>query len=235
MTDKDSGTPRVFLARHGETEWSKSGRFTGTTDLELTNNGVGQVLGTGKVIVGPGKLIDQSNIAHAFISPRKRAQKTFDLLFADHGSESMRETKVTTTEKLTEWNYGQYEGLLTDQIRTLRRDHGLDQERPWDIWKDGCEDGENPGQVTDRLDSLIETIKDLQRGSMHGKKPADVIVIAHGHCLRAFVKRWLKFPMEFPLSMMLEPGGVGVLSYQHHNVEEPAVLVGLAFPATKVS
>jgi broad specificity phosphatase PhoE len=54
----------------------------------------------------------------------------------------MRETKVTTTEKLTEWNYGQYEGLLTDQIRTLRRDHGLDQERPWDIWKDGCEDGE---------------------------------------------------------------------------------------------
>lgn len=69
----------------------------------------------------------------------------------------------------------------------------------------------NPGQVTDRLDSLIEKIKDLQRDSMHGEKPADVIVIAHGHCLRAFVKRWLKYPMEFPLSMMLEPGGIGIL------------------------
>lgn len=65
---------------------------------------------------------------------------------------------------------------------------------------------------------------------MNGEKSCDIVLVAHGHLLRAFVKRWLGYPMEFPLAMMLEPGGVGVLSYQHHNVEEPAVLVGIGFP-----
>jgi probable phosphoglycerate mutase len=100
-------------------------------------------LGAGKVIIGPGKLIDPSKVAHAFISPRKRAQMTFDLLFEGRGKEELRAAgKVTTTEQLAEWNYGQYEGLLTGQIRALRKAHGLDNERPWDIWRDGCEAGE---------------------------------------------------------------------------------------------
>ena len=68
-----------------------------------------------------------------------------------------------------------------------------------------------PQQVTDRLDSLIEDIHALQAPYMHGQRASDVLVVAHGHLLRAFVKRWLKYPMEFPLSMMLEPGGVGAL------------------------
>ena len=55
--------------------------------------------------------------------------------------------------------------------------------------------------------------------------------IAHGHILRAFTKRWLKYPMDFPLSMMIEPGGIGTLSYQHHNVAEPAFVLGMAIPA----
>lgn len=65
---------------------------------------------------------------------------------------------------------------------------------------------------------------------MHGESPCDVLLVAHGHLLRAFVKRWLRYPMGFPLSMMLEPGGVGALSYQHHSIDEPAALVGIGFP-----
>lgn len=127
----------------GETEWSKNGRYTGITELELTEDGIQQVLGTGKILIGPGMLIDPVKLAHVFISPRKRAQTTFDLLFDRLDKEALvKDEKVTTTEELAEWDYGRYEGLFTKEIRALRKDQGLDQERPWDIWRDGCEGGE---------------------------------------------------------------------------------------------
>lgn len=179
MSDKDAGTPRVYLARHGETEWTKNGRYTGVTELELTENGVRQVLGSGKIIVGPGKLIDPAKLAHVFISPRKRAQTTFDLLFNGAGKEILqKENKVSTTEELAEWDYGKYEGLLTKEIRARRKEQGLDKNRPWDIWRDGCEDGESSQQVTDRLDGLIKKIHDIQSPYMHGEKPADVVLVS---------------------------------------------------------
>ncbi|KAI9670915.1 MAG: hypothetical protein M1817_003800 [Caeruleum heppii] len=231
MADQNAATPRVYLARHGETEWTKNGRYTGITELELTETGRKQVSGTAKVIVGSGKLIDPAKLAHVFISPRKRAHTTFEILFADAGQSGLEdEKKVTTTQKLAEWDYGQYEGLMIKEIRQLRREHGLDEERPWDIWRDGCEGGESAQQVTDRLDSLIEEIHAFQAPNMQGGKAADVVLVAHGHLLRAFVKRWLKYPMDFPLSMMLEPGGIGILSYQHQSMSEPAILVGMGFP-----
>jgi broad specificity phosphatase PhoE len=65
---------------------------------------------------------------------------------------------------------------------------------------------------------------------MNGEQPADIILIAHGHLLRAFTKRWLKYPMEFPLSLMLEPAGVGILSYQANDINQPALMVGMGFP-----
>lgn len=102
-----------------------------------------QVLGTGKILVGPGKLIDPARLAHVFISPRVRARKTFDLLFDGVGKKELVEhDKVSITESLAEWDYGKYEGLLTKEIRARRKSQGLDQEQPWDIWRDGCEDGE---------------------------------------------------------------------------------------------
>ncbi|KAI4134822.1 MAG: hypothetical protein LQ347_001201 [Umbilicaria vellea] len=231
MADKDAGTPRVYLARHGETEWTKNGRYTGITELELTDNGVKQVLGTSKILVGRSKLLDPSKLAHVFISPRTRAQATFALLFDGPSRDELTQRgKVTTTEELAEWDYGEYEGLLTGEIRARRKEQGLDKEKPWDIWRDGCEDGETAQQVTDRLDNLIRTIHKLQEPYMRGEKPADVVLVAHGHLLRAFAKRWLKYPMEAPLSMMIEPGGIGILSYQHHNIDEPAFLLGMGFP-----
>lgn len=90
-----------------------------------------------------------------------------------------------------------------------------------------------PAEVAQRLDALIAEIRARQAPNMHGEAPADVVLVAHGHLLRAFTKRWLGYPMEFPLSMMLEPGGVGILSYQHHSIDEPAFMVGMALPLEK--
>jgi len=183
------------------------------------------------LVFGPGRLVDPANLAHVFVSPRQRAQQTWRI-FADTNlsGDSAPRIPVSTTEDLAEWDYGLYDGKLTHEIRALRKEHGLDHERAWDIWRDGCEEGESPEQVTARLDSLIPKIQEIQRPNMHGESRADVILVAHGHILRAFVKRWLRYDLAFPLSMMLEPGGVGGLSYQHHNIDEPACLVGMSFP-----
>lgn len=124
----------------------------------------------------------------------------------------------------------EYEGIKTAEIREKRKAHGLDQDRPWDIWTDGCEGGESAAQVTARIDKLIAEIRELQAPHMKDAEPKDVILVAHGHLTRAFAKRWLGYDMSFPLSLMMEPGGVGVLSYQHHNIDEPALLLGIGFP-----
>lgn len=93
--------------------------------------------------MGANKLIDPRRLAHVYISPRNRAQRTFELAFNEEDKNTLRqEGKVSLTEQLSEWGYGLYEGLLTKEIRKLRKEHGLDQEREWDMWRDGCEEGE---------------------------------------------------------------------------------------------
>ena len=99
MPDKDASTPRVFLLRHGETEWSKSGQYTGKTDIPLTSHGESQVKGTGQQVYGEGKLIDPSKVAKVWLSPRVRAIKTYELL-------SGKTDGYEITESLAEWDYG---------------------------------------------------------------------------------------------------------------------------------
>ena len=95
------------------------------------------------MLVGSGKLIDPSKLTHIFVSPRQRAQRTLDLLLGDGQKDALlKEGKVTTTEDIAEWDYGDYEGLLTKEIRARRKEKDLDKEKPWDIWLDGCEGGE---------------------------------------------------------------------------------------------
>jgi broad specificity phosphatase PhoE len=192
----------------------------------LTANGEQQVSSSAKKVVGPGKLIDPSRLSRIFISPRTRAQRTYELLF-DSMSQKHLEGKSETTEDIREWEYGAYEGLLTAQIRAARKERGLDAERAWNIWVDGCEDGESATEVSMRLDKIIAQIKVIQGPYMHGGKETDVVLIAHGHILRAFAKRWIGFDLGMRLPMMLEPGAVGVLSYEHHKVDEPAILLGV--------
>ncbi len=90
--------------------------------------------------MGAGKLLDPYRLVQVFVSPRVRAVKTFELLLQP--SSGVVAGKVTYTEDITEWNYGDYEGLKDQEVRLLRKKRGLDLERKWDIWLDGCEGGE---------------------------------------------------------------------------------------------
>ncbi len=105
--------------------------------------GIHQVTATATQLVGPSKLIDPARVSRVWVSPRKRAQQTSGLLFngdGDRGSDIAE--KVTLTEDIAEWDYGDYEGLVVGEIRARRKEKGLDREREWDIWRDGCEGGE---------------------------------------------------------------------------------------------
>lgn len=93
--------------------------------------------------VGECKLIDPSQLAHIFVSPRKRARRTFELLLPLSFRRTAEAGKtVTYTEDIAEWDYGEYEGLHREEIIQLRTERGLDYEREWNIWRDGCEGGE---------------------------------------------------------------------------------------------
>lgn len=231
MSTLDTHTPRLFLLRHGETTWSQSGRYTGVTDLPLLPSGASRVLSTASTIYGPGKLISPASLLKVFISPRLRAQQTWSIYQSTlPPSEPLITTETTT--RIAEWAYGAYEGLLTPEIRALRQSQGLDTSRPWDIWRDGTEgpDGETPESVTTRVSSLIDEITALQSEAMKAGTKGDMVVVAHGHILRAFVKLWLGLELGSSLNLMLEPGGVCGLSYSHGKIDERAVLVGMSFP-----
>lgn len=162
-------TPRVFIIRHGETEWSLNGRHTGTSDIPLTANGEKRIRATGRALVGSDRLIVPKNIAHIYVSPRKRAQRTLELLglgckepmpWRHHGdiAEANRggsgnggaredeqqqgistEAEVEITEAVREWDYGEYEGVTSKEIAERRKRDG---QPAWDIWRDGCPGGE---------------------------------------------------------------------------------------------
>jgi broad specificity phosphatase PhoE len=145
-TQKDMGLqiynkPLVDDARLvGETEWAKLGHSTGTTEIELNPTGAAQVSSAAAILVGPGKLLDPRRFKRIFVSPRKRAKQTFELLLGPNFD--LIEGKLTYTEDIAEWDYGDYEGLKNHEIRLLRQERGQDKERKWDIWTDGCEGGE---------------------------------------------------------------------------------------------
>ncbi|KAF2206664.1 hypothetical protein CERZMDRAFT_52763 [Cercospora zeae-maydis SCOH1-5] len=255
-------TPRLFIIRHGETEWSLNGRHTGLTDIPLTPNGEKRIIATGKALVGPDRLIVPRNLAHVYVSPRKRAQRTAELLGLgcqlpwerhgevhkveeEGGAEWKTSAKIEVTAAVREWDYGEYEGITSKEIREKRRNDGLPNDGEWDIWRDGCPGGESPEQITERLDALIEEIRREFHGpamdisnkcSSEGgrkeeeeRKPFDVLIVAHGHILRALAGRWVGKDIAANPSLILEAGGVGTLSYEHQNVEEPAILLGGAF------
>ncbi|KAF4945627.1 hypothetical protein FGADI_11808 [Fusarium gaditjirri] len=131
--------PLVFLIRHGQTEWSKLGKYTGKTDIELTDTGRKEAIALGDSFFGPGKLIDPSHLVHIFVSPRIRARETFKLVTEDYPELTQR---ATFTEQVREWDHGGYEGMTTQQIRDLRAEKGLDTSAEWSIWASGCEGGE---------------------------------------------------------------------------------------------
>ncbi|GAD91639.1 phosphoglycerate mutase family protein [Paecilomyces variotii No. 5] len=235
--------PRCFIIRHGETEWSLNGRHTGTTELPLTENGEKRIKATGKALVGDDRLIVPKKLAHVYVSPRHRAQRTLELLeigckerlpwLQSRKPENVEPIRtsanVEITDAIREWDYGDYEGLTSKQIRELREKNG---EKPWDIWRDGCPGGESPEDVVRRLDALVAEIRQKHHKDCFDQpsqeREGDVLIVAHGHILRAFAMRWVGKPLT-ETALILEAGGVGTLSYEHHNINEPAIILGGGF------
>lgn len=224
-------TPRVIFVRHGQTEWSKTGQHTSVTDLELTEFGVKQMRSTGKYLIGsnPYQTIKPQNLKYIFTSPRKRARQTIDLLLENVDESIKSKIPVKVEDDIREWEYGDYEGLLTKEIVKLRKDRGLDKDKTWDIWGDGCENGEIHTQVKERLDKVIVDIRKIHKQALDNNEESDIIVVGHGHILRCFAARWVGREININPQFMLDAGGVGVLSYQHHNIDEPALFLAGAF------
>jgi broad specificity phosphatase PhoE len=221
-------TTRVFIIRHSETGWSLNGRHTGSTDIPLTSNGEKRILATGNALIGDDRLIVPRDLAHIYVSPRTRSQQTLELLTlgcidptpwqsnTEHDDSNVKTTaKVQVTESVREWDYGDYEGLTSASISEQRFKAGLHK---WDIWKDGCPGGESPEQITKRLDAVIAEIREKYHKKSIGKskaeaEPYDVLIVAHGHILRAFAARWINKNIADNPSMLLDAGGVGTLRY----------------------
>jgi len=172
------------LVRHGQTAWSAAGKHTSYTNLDLTAAGEQQAREVGKRLAG-------RTFAAVVSSPRKRALRTAELA-------GLQVTEVT--EDLTEWNYGEYEGITSAEIRKTRPD--------WSLWIDGCPGGETPEQVGARLDRVLAHAKLLLE---HG----DVALIAHGHSLRVAGARWAGLPPKEGRILKLDTATLSALSFEH--------------------
>src|ERR1700722_16160927 len=135
-TDAESmSLPRLYLARHGETAWSLTGQHTGLTDLPLTERGEGNARALGHRLIG-------LSFDKVLTSPLQRASRTCQLA----GFAAMTEVD----SDLVEWNYGEFEGLRTAEIRSKRPG--------WNLFRDGCPGGESPDEVRARADGVLKRI-----------------------------------------------------------------------------
>lgn len=182
--------PSVYLARHGETAWSLSGQHTGCTDLPLTDRGQRNARRLGERLKGIA-------FAKVFTSPLKRAACTCELAGFGAVAEIDRD--------LMEWDYGQYEGQRTQEIR---------QERPdWHLFRDGCPGGESPDQVGARADRMIVRVRPVRE---------NVLLFSSGHFLRVLAVRWLGLEVAAGQYFMLETASLSILGYEH-NQSQPAI------------
>jgi broad specificity phosphatase PhoE len=170
----------AWLLRHAETEWSRDGRHTGRTDIPLTDGGRDRARALRERIAG-------HDFALVLSSPLSRARETAELAGL---TPQLR-------DELVEFDYGEYEGITTDQIR---------QERPdWYLWRDGSPGGETPDDVGRRVDRVIdETLR----------ADGDVAIVAHGHVLRALAARWIEQPAAFGGRLRLDTGTLSVLGFE---------------------
>jgi broad specificity phosphatase PhoE len=174
----------IMLIRHGQTEWSAAGKHTSYTDLDLTAIGEQQAREAGKRLAG-------RSFAAVISSPRTGALRTAELA-------GLRVTEVT--EDLGEWNYGEYEGITSAEIRATRPD--------WSLWTDGCPGGETPEQVGARLDRVLAQARSLL-------DQGDVALIAHGHSLRVAGARWTGLPASEGRILKLDTATLSTLSFEH--------------------
>ncbi len=195
MPGADDGSPqRIVIVRHGQTEWSASGQHTGQTDIALTEVGRAQA-----VALGPA--LARYSFARILTSPRTRAIDTCRLALPGRSAE--------VDPNLAEWDYGQYEGLTTPQIRETVPE--------WTVWTHPCPGGETAGDVGRRADAVLAVCRQVN---------GDVLLVAHGHLLRVLAARWLGLEATGGRLLLLDPATLSVLAWER----EVAVLASWNSP-----
>jgi broad specificity phosphatase PhoE len=188
-----SELPRLFLARHGDTAWTDSRQRTGRTDIPL--NAVGEDRARQF-----GLRLKRYSFASVFTSPLQRASKTCEL--AGFGA------VATVDPDLVEWDYGQYEGLVLGEIH---------RKRPtWELFRDGCPEGESPEDVAARADRIIARVMGIA---------GDVLAFSSGHIIRMIAARWLGLAPMAGRFFYCRPASVGVLAFEHKSRDEPIISV----------
>jgi len=170
----------VVVVRHGETEWSRELKHTGRTDVALTEAGEGQARMVGAALRGREFVLVLS-------SPLRRARDTARLA----GFEP------ELRDELAEWDYGDYEGRRTAEIRKEVPD--------WTIWRYGAPGGESVEQVGVRVDRVVEELRRVE---------GDALVFGHGHVLRVLAARWLGLEVGDGRLFALDSGTLGALGYE---------------------
>jgi len=166
----------LWLIRHAETDWAKAGRHTGLTDIPLNADG------RAHAATLPQRLAGQT-FAAVLVSPLSRARETAEL--AGLGAQAQ------LRDDLVEYDYGDYEGITTEEIRADRPD--------WVLWRDGVPNGEMPDDVGARVDRVI-----AEAAAVDG----DVAIVAHGHVLRVLAARWTEQPASFAGRLALSTGAI---------------------------
>ena len=181
---------RLFLIRHGETEWSRTGRHTGLTDIPLTGNGANEALEL-------GRHLRNIPFAQVLSSPLKRAMQTCELAL----------NKVPEMEPdLAEWDYGDYEGQRSADIRKRRAD--------WNVYRDGCPGGEMPEQVCARADRIINRLRKLD---------GNIALFAHGQIGSALAMRWIGLALIEAQHFSLGTTTLSILALDPHHPGVPVI------------
>lgn len=184
---------RLYLVRHGETAWSLSGQHTGRTDIPLTEQGERDARELAERLRG-------MSFSRVFTSPLKRARRTFELAALNRVAE--------IEPDLAEWDYGDYEGKRAEDIRKGRPD--------WNVFRDGCPNGESPAQVSKRADRLIAKLRTFE---------GDLAIFSHGHFGRVLAARWIGLGSEQAQHFLLSTASLSILGYGHNFAEEPAIIL----------
>ena len=172
---------RLYLVRHGETEWSLAGQHTGRSDIPLTAKGEEDARRLAPRMQPIG-------FDHVLTSPRQRARRTCEL--AGLGAAAVIEPD------LAEWDYGEYEGKRSAEIRQQRPD--------WNVFRDGCPGGETPAQLTQRADRLIQHLENLG---------GSIALFSHGHFGCVLAVRWIGLPVLEGRHLALDPASLNILGY----------------------
>lgn len=182
--------PKVFLARHGETQWSITGQHTGMTDLPLTEQGERNA----RML---GNRLELETFSDVYTSPLKRAFHTCGLA----GFGDVAKVKAD----LVEWNYGDYEGITTKEIRA--------KNPTWDLYRDGCPNGESPADVLARARRVVDLARDAT---------GNVLLFSSGHFLRIVAVQWLKIDIANARCLFLGTAALSVLGYDHA-MDDPVI------------